>query len=90
MVLVTDGVSSMISNQEIVDLARTSPDPTKAAEDIVGFAEHLGAQDNCTCIVVPLAGWGNVGGKDETKDRRDYRRRKAGEQSFKMERSQRM
>ena len=80
----------MISNQEIVDLARTSPDPTKAAEAIVGFAEDLGAQDNCTCIVVPLSGWGNVGGKDETKDRRDYRRRKAGEQSFKMERSQRM
>lgn len=90
MVFVTDGVSSMMSNQEIVDLARTSPDPTKAAEAIVGFAEDLGAQDNCTCIVVPLAGWGKVGGKDETKERRDYRRRKSGEQNFKMERSQRM
>ncbi len=90
MVFVTDGVSTMMSNQEIVDLIRESPDPTVAAQTIVDFADDLGAEDNCTCLVVPLAGWGRVGGQDDTKDRRDYRRRKAGEQNSQMERSLRM
>ncbi|KAK4683537.1 protein phosphatase PTC6, partial [Tremellales sp. Uapishka_1] len=86
MILVTDGLTSMISDQEIVDLARNSIDPTRAAKTIVEFGEDLGAQDNCTCIVVPLAGWGKVGGQDNTEERREYRRRRAGELSTRMQR----
>ncbi|KAJ9127632.1 hypothetical protein QFC24_001042 [Naganishia onofrii] len=76
MVLVTDGISTLISNQEIIDLARTSNSPQRAAKAIVNFAGDLGAEDNCTCMVVPLAGWGTVGGKDETEARREYRKSK--------------
>lgn len=86
MVLVTDGISTLISNQEIIDLARNAHDPYRAARTIVDFAEDLGAQDNCTCIVVPLAGWGRVGGRDETEERREYRRKKAGELNTRMQR----
>ncbi|OCF37170.1 PP2Cc protein phosphatase [Kwoniella heveanensis CBS 569] len=75
LILVTDGLTSLISDQEIIDLARQSFDPTRAARTIVHFAEDLGAQDNCTCVVVPLAGWGDVGGSDTTRERREYRRR---------------
>jgi protein phosphatase PTC6 len=86
MVLVTDGITSRISDQEIIDLARNSIDPTRAAKTIVHFAEDLAAQDNCTCVVVPLAGWGKVGGRDGTEERREYRRKQAGELSTRMQR----
>jgi protein phosphatase PTC6 len=83
---VTDGLTSLMSDQEIVDLARGADDPTRAAKAIVRFGEDLGAQDNCTCIVVPLAGWGKVGGKDTTEERREYRRKQAGMQNTRMQR----
>lgn len=86
MIFVTDGISSKISNQEIVDLAREAHDPFRAATTIVNFAEDLGSQDNCTCIVVPLAGWGKVGGTDETESRREYRRSKTSALSTRMQR----
>ena len=75
-----------MSDQEIVDLARNADDPTRAAKAIVQFGEDLGAQDNCTCVVVPLAAWGQVGGKDTTAARRDYRRKQAGMQNTRMQR----
>ena len=86
MILVTDGLTSLMSDQEIVDLARIASDPTQAAKAIVQFGEDLGAQDNCTCIVLPLAGWGHVGGKDSTEERREYRRKQAGELNTRMQR----
>jgi protein phosphatase PTC6 len=86
MILVTDGISGLISNQEIVDLARSAHSPQRAAQTIVSFAEDLGAEDNCTCMVVPLAGWGEVGGRDETEARREYRKSKVNNMSSRMKR----
>ncbi|WVQ85039.1 hypothetical protein IAT38_007203 [Cryptococcus sp. DSM 104549] len=86
IILVTDGITSLISDQEIIDLARRSIDPLRAAKTVVHFAEDLGAQDNCTCIVVPLAGWGNVGGEDRTAERREYRRKNAEGMNTRMQR----
>ncbi|WVF68997.1 hypothetical protein IAT40_003771 [Kwoniella sp. CBS 6097] len=86
LILVTDGLTSLISDQEIVDLARQSFDPTRAARTIVDFAEDLGAQDNCTCVVIPLGGWGDVGGSDTTKERREYRKRGMEGMSTRMQR----
>ncbi|BEI86228.1 hypothetical protein CcaverHIS002_0605150 [Cutaneotrichosporon cavernicola] len=86
LVFVTDGLTSLLSDQELVDLARNSADPTRAAKTIVHFGEDLGAQDNCTCIVVPLAGWGNVGGEDTTETRREYRRSQASRLNTRMQR----
>ncbi|KAJ7706300.1 phosphatase 2C-like domain-containing protein [Mycena rosella] len=77
LVLVSDGISSMLSDSEVVDLARNAPDPKTAAEHILSFAEELGGEDNATVIVVPLAGWGKIQGPDSTQELREYRRRQA-------------
>ncbi|KAF7339564.1 Protein phosphatase 2C 4 [Mycena sanguinolenta] len=77
LVLVSDGISSILSDSEIVDLARNAPDPKTAANRILSFAEELGAEDNVTAIVVPLAGWGKIQGPDSTRELREYRRLQA-------------
>ncbi|EIN14106.1 protein serine/threonine phosphatase 2C [Punctularia strigosozonata HHB-11173 SS5] len=77
IVLVSDGISSILSDDEIVDLARDAPDPRTAAGRILSFAEELGGEDNMTVIVVPLAGWGHIRGPDRTKELREYRSRQA-------------
>ncbi|KAK0208129.1 protein serine/threonine phosphatase 2C [Desarmillaria ectypa] len=77
MVLVSDGVSSILSDDEVADLARGAPDPKVAAERILAFVEELSGEDNATALVVPLAGWGKVTGPDRTKSLRDYRREQA-------------
>jgi protein phosphatase PTC6 len=79
LVFVSDGVSSVLSDGEVVDLARDAPDPRTAAERILKFAQELGGEDNATAIVVPLAGWGRIQGPDRTRELRDYRRVQASE-----------
>ena len=79
MVCFSDGVSSVLSDDEVVDLARDAPDPKTAADRILAFAEEMGSEDNATAIVVPLAGWGRIRGPDRTKALREYRRRQAGQ-----------
>ncbi|KAI0257438.1 phosphatase 2C-like domain-containing protein [Lactifluus subvellereus] len=73
MVLVSDGISSVVSDQEIVDLARGAMGPQHAAKRILSFAEEMGSSDNLTAIVLPFAGWGHVSGPDQTKRLREYR-----------------
>ncbi|KAI0756703.1 protein serine/threonine phosphatase 2C [Daedaleopsis nitida] len=73
LTLISDGVSSVVSDEEISDLARGARSPKYAADRILNFAEDMGGEDNATCIVVPLAGWGTVTGPDRTKDLREYR-----------------
>ena len=79
MVCFSDGVSSVLSDDEVVDLARDAPDPKTAADQILAFAEEMGSEDNATAIVVPLAGWGRIRGPDKTKSLREYRRHQAGQ-----------
>ncbi|KAK1233023.1 Protein phosphatase 2C 6 [Marasmius sp. AFHP31] len=86
MVLVSDGVSSIISDDEVVDLARDAPDPKTAADRILSYVEELGGDDNMTAIVIPLAGWGRIKGPDKTKELREYRK----EQAVGSERQRRM
>ena len=78
LVLVSDGISAILSDDEIVDLVRATNDPKSAAEKILTFSEELGGNDNATAIVIPLAGWNNIDGPDRTRELRDYRRLQAG------------
>ncbi|KAI9060606.1 protein serine/threonine phosphatase 2C [Trametes sanguinea] len=71
--LLSDGVSSVVSDDEISDLARGALSPKHAAERILAFAEDMGGDDNMTAVIVPLAGWGRITGPDRTKDLRQYR-----------------
>ncbi|KAH8835278.1 phosphatase 2C-like domain-containing protein [Flagelloscypha sp. PMI_526] len=77
MVLISDGISSMMSDQEVVDLTRRAHTPKHAAERILEYAEALGGEDNATAVVVPLSGWGKTKGPDQTEELRDYRRNQA-------------
>jgi len=77
VVFVTDGVSSVVSDEEIVDLARNARDPKQAADAILSFSEEMGSEDNASVIVLPLAGWGKIQGLDSTKGLREYRQKQA-------------
>lgn len=77
LVLMSDGITSVISDEEVVDLTRMSYDPQQAAKTVMNFAEEVGLEDNATVIVIPLAGWGDVRGDDLTRDLRDWRRKQA-------------
>ncbi|KAI0080275.1 protein serine/threonine phosphatase 2C [Panus rudis PR-1116 ss-1] len=72
--LISDGISSVASDDEISDLARGACTPRDAAQRVVSYAEEMGSEDNLTAIVVPLAGWGKIRGEDRTKELRAYRR----------------
>ncbi|KAH9044787.1 protein serine/threonine phosphatase 2C [Lactarius pseudohatsudake] len=71
--LIEDGVSSVVSDQEIVDLARGATSPRHATKRILSFAEEMGSSDNMTAIVLPFSGWGQISGYDRTKKLREYR-----------------
>lgn len=78
MAIVSDGIASILSDDEIVDLAREAPTPKAAADRILSFSQELGGEDNATVIVVPLAGWGKICGPDKTLALREFRRQQAG------------
>lgn len=82
MVLVSDGISGTLSDQEIVDIVKEAKTPEQASRDVVSFATEVSTEgDNATCLVVRLGGWerrqegghGSLG----TKESRDYKRQEA-------------
>jgi protein phosphatase PTC6 len=74
LVLMSDGVSEMMSDQEIVDLVINTANqagsgrgtPQDAAKEIVQYAATVGGNDNATCMVIRLSGWGQW---DKWRDR---------------------
>lgn len=75
MILISDGISSVASDDEVVDLARDAANPKEAADAITAYAEDLGSDDNATALVVPLPGWGKIIGPDKTKELREYKKK---------------
>ena len=82
MVLISDGVSGTLADQEVVDIIKEAKTPEQGARDVVAFATEVSAEgDNATCICVRLGGWerrseGGVGSMG-TKESREYRRQEA-------------
>ncbi|KAI1813093.1 protein serine/threonine phosphatase 2C [Poronia punctata] len=82
LVLMSDGVSGSISDQEIVDIIKEAKTPEQGSKDVVAYATEVGTDgDNATCLVVRLGGWerrseGGLGSLG-TKEMRDYRRNEA-------------
>ena len=74
MILVSDGISGILSDGEISDLVRSKAryGPEAGAKEVLDFAEELGADDNCTVVVIPFPGWATRV-KDLTKNYREYR-----------------
>lgn len=82
LVLMSDGISGVLPDQEIVDTIKEARTPEQAARDVVNFATEVSPNaDNATCLVVRLGGWerrqeGGVGSMG-TKEAREYRRQEA-------------
>lgn len=82
IVMVSDGVSGTMSDQEIVDVVKEAKTPEVGARDVVGFATEVGEEgDNATALVIRLGGWerrseGGGGGMG-TREGREWRRRDA-------------
>ena len=84
MVLMSDGVSGTLEDQEVVDIVKEAKTPEQAARDVVNFATEVSTQgDNATCLVVRMGGWerrqegghGSLG----TKEARDFKRQQASD-----------
>lgn len=66
LVLCTDGVSNELTDQEIADIVMSNfnlkghlkANPQHCAEEVVRFVEYIGGDDNASCLVVRLNGWG--------------------------------
>ncbi|KUI55284.1 hypothetical protein VP1G_02624 [Cytospora mali] len=82
MVLMSDGVSGTLSDQEIVDVVKEAKTPEQGAKNVVDYAIEVSHDgDNATCGVVRLGGWerrseGGLGSLG-TKEMRDARRAEA-------------
>ncbi|KAF2011030.1 protein phosphatase 2c [Aaosphaeria arxii CBS 175.79] len=82
MVLISDGVSGHLSDQEIVDIVKEAKTPEQAARDVTSFATEVASDaDNATTLVVRLGGWerrseGGLGSMG-TKEMRDWRKEEA-------------
>lgn len=67
LVLISDGVSNYLSDQEVVDIVMSTANnkgllkgtPHELAKEVVKFIEVIGGSDNATCNVIRLSGWGH-------------------------------
>ncbi|TIA71537.1 hypothetical protein E3P92_02480 [Wallemia ichthyophaga] len=89
-ILLSDGVTGVVGVQEAADVASSKFGQSlqfgraaqAAAQAVVDFAIDVGADDNCSAVVVPLPGFANAGkGRDRTRDLRDYRLQVANDPS---------
>ena len=82
MVLVSDGVSGTLSDQEVVDIVKEARTPDQGAKDVVAFATEVSMEgDNATCLVIRLGGWerrseGGLGSLG-TREAREWRKQEA-------------
>lgn len=66
LILCTDGVTNEITDQEIADIVMVNfnnrghpkATPQYCAEEVIKFVEYIGGDDNATCLVLRLNGWG--------------------------------
>ncbi|KAJ1794725.1 Protein phosphatase 2C 6 [Coemansia sp. RSA 2399] len=72
IVVVSDGLTSVLTDQEIVDVVKGCTDPAKAAKKLVDIGEQLGSEDNMTAQVLRLPGWERAL-KDLTAEHRKMR-----------------
>lgn len=82
IVMMSDGISGTLLDQEVVDIVKEARTPDQGARDVVSFATEVTKEgDNATCLVIRLGGWerrqeGGVGSLG-TKESREWRRQDA-------------
>lgn len=81
LLLCTDGVTNELTDQEIADIVMVNfnnrghvkATPQYCAEEVIRFVEYIGGDDNATCLVIRLNGWGKWPIMDRTGDLRQER-----------------
>ncbi|KAK6453738.1 phosphatase 2C-like domain-containing protein [Scheffersomyces xylosifermentans] len=81
LILCTDGVTDAITDQEIADIVMVhfnmkglqTGTPQLCAEEVIRFVEYVGGDDNATCLVIRLNGWGKWAVSDRTGELRQAR-----------------
>lgn len=81
LVLCTDGVTGLLTDQEIADIVMVHVNmkgtpratPQMGAEEVIKFVEYVGGDDNATCMVIRLGGWGHWPIEDRTGELRQQR-----------------
>ena len=66
--MVTDGITFVMSNEEIAKCVMQGDSPNEAAEKIVDQALLHCCQDNLTALVLPLGAWGTYHDRSGTTD----------------------
>lgn len=79
--MVTDGVSDVLSDQEVIDLITSTVNmrglktatPQFLADEVVKFIQEVGDRhaDNATCVLLRLPNWGNWPSIDRTGAQRE-------------------
>lgn len=62
LVLMTDGVTSVMPDEEVHAIVSNCTTPEEAAKSVVESALCFGSDDNCTAIVIPLPAWRKYSG----------------------------
>ena len=57
VLLCSDGVTDLVPDDDIARLLAAHPDPSEAADAVVGAALRSGGIDNATALVVDVVGW---------------------------------
>lgn len=55
VLLCSDGMTAIASDDEIADLLRAGDDPTTTAEELVALANRVGGPDNTTVVVLDIS-----------------------------------
>lgn len=66
LVLTSDGITNNLNDQEIADLIMTTYNnlgvkrgsPQRCADEVTAFIDCIGGDDNASCMVIRLNGWG--------------------------------
>lgn len=90
IVLISDGITNNLSDQEIVDLimmnfnnkGNNKGNPMNGSREVVEFVQCINGDDNATCLVIRLNGWGKWPVNDRTGKLREERMMDAGYKSF--------
>lgn len=51
LLLCTDGLTNLLADQELQEIVRAEPDPTRASQNLIQRANARGAPDNVTAVV---------------------------------------
>lgn len=83
LILCLDGITDILTDQEIADIimvhynnrGHPAATPQLGAEEVIKFVEYVGGDDNATCLVIRLNGWGLWPVLDRTGELRTARLR---------------